>query len=375
MPANIDQTLGMKMDADFQAALSQLQQFVKMLERLKVNLNSAFSNLKSVNRFTEQIQSLNKLNVKHLESQLNKVSSQMSEFANQMKKVDTSGIDKMSASLRTLIENARTAYQSMQRVTGTTGSGSKKSGSQFTGAEKLNSAVQQQASSIRQQTALAYSGMEKVEKKVHSLAQTLKRTFTVGNVIYFWNMMKSIGQSFANILMKPIDFAETENLFTAAFGRMRDEAYRFGEDLSEAFGLALPDILQMEATFKNMLGSLGGLQEEVSTQLSETMTKMTIDFASLYNVSIESASQKMQSALSRQVRPIRSTSGYDITQNVLGGTAEDIGITDRSIRDMTEMEKRLLIIITLQNQMARSSALGDFANTINDSVALHREMY
>ena len=75
----------------------------------------------------------------------------------------------------------------------------------------------------------------------------------------------------------------------------------------------------------------------------------------------------MQSALSRQVRPIRSVSGYDITQNVLGGTAEDIGITDRSIRDMTEMEKRLLIIITLQNQMARSAALGDFANTIESS--------
>ncbi len=64
-------------------------------------------------------------------------------------------------------------------------------------------------------------------------------------------------------------------------------------------------------------------------------------------------------------RPIRSVSGYDITQNVLGSTAESIGITDRAIRDMSEMEKRLLIIITLQQQMARSSALADFANTIN----------
>lgn len=367
MAANIDQTLGMKLDADFQNALNQLTQLASKLQTLQTNLSNAFSATKRINNFANQLQKLNKMDVDKLQSQLTKVSQQMSKFNDQMKKVDTSGIDRVSASLKTLIENARTAYQSMQKVTSSTGSGSKKSGSQFTGAEKVNSAVQQQASSIRQQTALAYNGAERLEKKAHSLAQTLKRAFTVGNVIYFWNMMKSIGQSFSNILMKPIDFAETENLFTAAFGRMRDEAYRFGEDLSEAFGLALPDILQMEATFKNMLGSLGGLAEETSTQLSATMTKMTIDFASLYNVSIESASQKMQSALSRQVRPIRSVSGYDITQNVLGGTAEDIGITDRSIRDMTEMEKRLLIIITLQNQMARSSALGDFANTIESS--------
>lgn len=367
MAANIDQTLGMKLDADFQNALNQLTQLASKLQTLQTNLSNAFNATKKINNFANQLQKLNKMDVDKLQSQLTKVSQQMSKFNDQMKKVDTSGIDRVSASLKTLIENARTAYQSMQKVTSSTGSGSKKSGSQFTGAEKVNSAVQQQASSIRQQTALAYNGAERLEKKAHSLAQTLKRAFTVGNVIYFWNMMKSIGQSFSNMLMKPIDFAETENLFTAAFGRMRDEAYRFGEDLSEAFGLALPDILQMEATFKNMLGSLGGLAEETSTQLSATMTKMTIDFASLYNVSIESASQKMQSALSRQVRPIRSVSGYDITQNVLGGTAEDIGITDRSIRDMTEMEKRLLIIITLQNQMARSAALGDFANTIESS--------
>lgn len=367
MPANIDQTLGMKLDADFQNALNQLTQLASKLQTLQTNLSNAFNATKKINNFANQLQKLNKMDVDKLQSQLTKVSQQMSKFNDQMKKVDTSGIDRVSASLKTLIENARTAYQLMQKVTSSTGSGSKKSGSQFTGAEKVNSAVQQQASSIRQQTALAYNGAERLEKKAHSLAQTLRKAFAVGNVIYFWNMMKSIGQSFSNMLMKPIDFAETENLFTAAFGRMRDEAYRFGEDLSEAFGLALPDILQMEATFKNMLGSLGGLAEEMSTQLSETMTKMTIDFASLYNVSIESASQKMQSALSRQVRPIRSVSGYDITQNVLGGTAEDIGITDRSIRDMTEMEKRLLIIITLQNQMARSAALGDFANTIESS--------
>lgn len=54
---------------------------------------------------------------------------------------------------------------------------------------------------------------------------------------------------------------------------------------------------------------------------------------------------------------------------------QEIGINDRKISQMNEMEKRLLVILTLQKQMAASSAMGDFARTINYLVALHRKVY
>lgn len=66
-------------------------------------------------------------------------------------------------------------------------------------------------------------------------------------------------------------------------------------------------------------------------------------------------------------RPVRSVSGYDITQSVLQATMQEIGINDRKIAQMNEMEKRLLIILTLQNQMSRSSAMNDFSRTIKFS--------
>ena len=69
----------------------------------------------------------------------------------------------------------------------------------------------------------------------------------------------------------------------------------------------------------------------------------------------------------KQVRPIRSVSGYDITQNVLQATMQEIGMNDVKISQMNEIEKRLLIILTLQSQMARSAAMGDFARTIKFS--------
>ncbi len=48
---------------------------------------------------------------------------------------------------------------------------------------------------------------------------------------------------------------------------------------------------------------------------------------------------------------------------MLGATAQDLGIS-RSISQMNELEKRMLIILTLINQMRNSGAMNDFARTI-----------
>lgn len=192
----------------------------------------------------------------------------------------------------------------------------------------------------------------------------LNNMLSFGKIYALYNQLRHFGSGFANMLNKAIDFTEIENYFSRAMGNMRSEAMKFQNQLSDMYGLAMPSMMQAQATFKNQLGALGDLSEDMSYMLSERLTKMSLDYASLYNVSVDSAVTKFQAALSKQVRPIRSQSGYDITQSVLGGTLESIGIYDRQIRDLSEVEKRLIIILTLQQQMARSAAMGDFARTI-----------
>lgn len=195
----------------------------------------------------------------------------------------------------------------------------------------------------------------------------LNNMLSFGKIYALYNQARHYGQGILNMLNQSIDFAEIENYFSRAMGNMRSEAMKFQETLSESFGMATPAMMQAQATFKNMIGALGGIDDDVAYGLSERITKMVLDYSSLYNTTIDSAITKFQAALSKQVRPIRSQSGYDITQKVLESTMEMIGINDRSIAQMGEMEKRLLIILTLQYQMARSSAMGDFARTIKFS--------
>lgn len=203
-----------------------------------------------------------------------------------------------------------------------------------------------------------------LSNQVKKATNGLHKGFDLGKMYFMFNTLKPIMQGLGGIIEKSVDYTETVNLFANAMGDLTGQAMTFQEKLSEAFGTAQTSMMNYQATYKNMLSALGGMSNQVTEKLSETLTLMSIDYASLYNVSMEDSAQKFQSALSRQVRPIRSTSGYDITNNVLADYLQQAGIYDKEVSDLSEMEKRLLIIYSLQQQMGNSNAFGDFARTI-----------
>ena len=210
----------------------------------------------------------------------------------------------------------------------------------------------------------ASSSMGGLSKQIKEATNGLHKGFDLGKMYFMFNTLKPVMQGIGGIIEKSVDYTETVNLFANAMGDLTSQAMTFQDKLSEAFGTAQTSMMNYQATYKNMLSALGGMSNDVTEKLSETLTLMSIDYASLYNVEMENSAQKFQSALSRQVRPIRSTSGYDITQNVLSDYLQQAGIYDKEVSDLSEIEKRLLIIYSLQQQMANSSAFGDFARTI-----------
>ena len=116
-----------------------------------------------------------------------------------------------------------------------------------------------------------------------------------------------------------IDFTEILNLWQTSMRGNIGEARIFIAEMNKAYSIAEATLMKYQATFKNMLSAMGKISEDTAYGLSEALTKMALDFASLYNVSIESGMQKFQAVLSGQVRPIRSISGYDIVENTIFG--------------------------------------------------------
>ena len=202
-------------------------------------------------------------------------------------------------------------------------------------------------------------------KSTEKLNKKFSQTLSLNRIYFLYNYTKRIASGIADIIQTSIDYQETLNKFQNSMGNMYGDAVKFQNKITEAYSLSSKSLLDYQANFNNMLKGLGQIDETVSYSLSEKLTEMGVDIASLYNTSIESAMTKLQAALAQQTRPIRSVAGFDITQNTLSNVMAQIGINDRQISQLSQIEKRLLIVIALQRQMANTNTFGDWARTMN----------
>lgn len=191
---------------------------------------------------------------------------------------------------------------------------------------------------------------------------------TLGKWNYMINMARYYGRSLANIVQLSMDYVETQNLWQVANRNNLEMAEQFIQKMNKAYGISEATLMNYQAIFKNMLSALGDLSDEVSSGLSMQLTQMALDFSSLYNVTIPSAMQKFQAVLSGQVRPIRSISGYDITENTIFDLYAGAG-GEKTMRQLSQIEKRLLRIVAVFDQMGETGAIGDLAKTIDKSAS------
>ena len=189
---------------------------------------------------------------------------------------------------------------------------------------------------------------------------------TLGKWNYMINMARYYGRSLANIVQLSMDYVETQNLWQVANRNNLEMAEQFIQKMNKAYGVSEATLMNYQAIFKNMLSALGDLSDEISSGLSMQLTQMALDFSSLYNVTIPSAMQKFQAVLSGQVRPIRSVSGYDITENTIFDLYAGAG-GEKTMRQLSQIEKRLLRIVAVFDQMGATGATGDMAKTIESA--------
>ena len=182
-----------------------------------------------------------------------------------------------------------------------------------------------------------------------------------------------LGGVVAKIAQSGADYAETLNLWEVAMGDNVDLATKFVDKMNEAYGISEKTLMNAQATFKNMIGSLGQVSQSTAYALSEGITQMAIDYASLYNVQFERAFSKFQAVLAGQVRPIRTESGFDVTETTLFQLYESLGGT-KTMRQLTRTDKQLLSILSIYQQMTRSGAVGDLSKTMESYANQSRVM-
>ena len=187
------------------------------------------------------------------------------------------------------------------------------------------------------------------------------------------HLMRRMGRFMDNLVQAGSDYNETLNLWQVAMRNNLDVADQFVNKMQKAYGISTKTLMNAQAIFKNMVGNLGNVSDATAYALSEALVQMSVDFSSLYNVKLNEAFNKMQAMLARQVRPIRSVSGFDITENTIYELYQALGGT-KTMRQLNNTEKQLLSIYAVFKQMGASGALGDMSKTLNQFANQSRMM-
>lgn len=240
--------------------------------------------------------------------------------------------------------------------------------------EKLNTQVQKtEKEKINREKAnvqlkIAEQRLENMnnqQNKLNTRTTFWTNLWKIGKLGYAIRVFGRIANSIARIVQLSADFDESLNKFQSATQEYYYDAIKFANNLSDSFGLAKATILDYQATFMNMLNALEGLDEGVANKLSQNLTIMAIDYASLFNTSIEQAMEAFQSMLSGRTMAIRTASGIDVTDNTIYEYYKELGGT-KTKTALTQLEKRLLRILAVYQQMNASFAVSDYAETIEN---------
>jgi len=201
--------------------------------------------------------------------------------------------------------------------------------------------------------------MSNVSNEADKMAKKVNIAFNYGALRMFANSLARVYSGLVKVTQKSSEFLESFNLFQVAFNGNYREAERFINKLSEMYGLDEAWLTRTVGLFKQLANAMG-MTADVGDKLSSLLTQMSIDISSLYNLDVDKVPQILQSALAGQTKPARRL-GADITQATLQQTLGGLGI-DREVVNLSYAEKRLLIVISLTQQLTQ--ATGDWARTL-----------
>lgn len=176
----------------------------------------------------------------------------------------------------------------------------------------------------------------------------LAAAFSVKKVVDFGKSCLELGS----------DLAEVQNVVDVTFPSMTAQVDKFAQSAAKSFGLSETMAKQYTGTFGAMAKAFG-FTEKQAYDMGTTLTALTGDVASFYNLSQDEAYTKLKSVFTGETESLKDL-GVVMTQTALDAYAMANGF-GKTTSQMSEAEKVALRYAFVQDQL--TAATGDFART------------
>ena len=176
----------------------------------------------------------------------------------------------------------------------------------------------------------------------------------------YWLFIRGMSQ-FKKAIDISSDLTEVQNVVDVSFGDMSDKMNEFADSALELYGMSELTAKQIGSRFQAMGVAMGFAQKDM-TDMSIRLTQLAGDLASFYNISQDSAAQKLQSIFTGETEPMRQL-GLDLSFATVEAWALAQGL-DADMQSMTQAEKTML---RYQYVLANTGqAVGDYQRTISN---------
>ena len=335
---------------DVSKKLTQIATGLKALESAKnIKISSSIANqLNALNAALANVRWTDGDKLRTLADGLRPLSelgkANMTTFINQLKKLPTvieelekADIDKFTQQMKELAAAMKPFADEMQKVSN--------------GFSAFPSRIQRLIRSTEQ-----YNNTVRRATNSTSAWGKVANGLKFGTMIYGLSRLASM---IGTAITKSNEYQENLNLFTVAMGEYAQEAFDYGQAVSEVLGIDLSDWIRNQGVFNTLLTGFGDTAERAAL-MSKNLTQLGYDLSSFFNISVEDAMQKLQSGISGELEPLRRL-GYDLSQARLEAVALSLGI-DKSVMSMTQAEKAELRYYAIMTQV--TTAQGDLSRTL-----------
>lgn len=204
------------------------------------------------------------------------------------------------------------------------------------------------------------NGMNKASNSSSKFTEIMKK---LAGAAVRWRILYGAFSRVWNILSDTVDkaaaYEEALNLYTVALGEYADEASEWANKISSALYLDPKYIMQYTGALYNLVQGLG-VSSDAAYIMSTNLTQLAYDMSSYLNIDVQSAYDKIQSAMTGQSRAVASA-GIAMQQASLQELAYSMGI-NKLVTEMTQAEKTYLRYIQIMRSTVNMQ--GDLGRTL-----------
>lgn len=327
---------GIKIDGNIATTLNSLSRLDKVVNGLNTKNVDAFS--KGIRNLAEAMKPLEKIG----KSGLGKTLNSLSDISKVISKLDQADLGKFGGQMNQISSAMAPLAQNSNQLSDVFS----KMPSAVASASKSLDAYNSKSRGAKTHTGGLFSAISSLV----SGARNVKSTFL------------AISSAFSFFYDESAEYIEQLNLFNVAMGSASQSASAFAQKVNDAMGIDPGKWMEYQGTLNMMIEGFGVASDKAQI-MSQNLTQLSYDYSSLMNVDVSTAFDKIQSAMSGQIKGLKEY-GNNVSVAMVKQTGLKYGLQG-NVSTWDQNTQAIMRYITIMNNASKVDVFNDMARTIN----------